>query len=166
LTFLGLQKNNLDTRGLRSILKLRHLRALALSECMLIDALPGPSESPELDHLSLNGTAVSDRDVETILKMKSLTQLEVAYTKITVAGLQRLCDLKGLRKLDISKSLIGDPVIVEMRKKHPNIIITPKEKKQPTAPIAQDIAQDILDFSNTSEEKARIDKKKLRAPLR
>jgi hypothetical protein len=69
---------------------------------------------PNLRHLRLQHTQITDAGVKRIGRLTHLVSLYVADTKISDAGLAELKDLQGLKELRLSKSAITDAGLVHL----------------------------------------------------
>jgi hypothetical protein len=63
---------------------------------------------PELDHLTLSGTRVTDAGLASLRGLRGLRAGGLARTAVTDAGLARLAGLAELEVLDLSGTAVGD----------------------------------------------------------
>jgi Leucine-rich repeat (LRR) protein len=73
--------------------------------------------------LELNGSKITDGELENIKELKQLKTLQFAQTKITDAGLVHLKGLTTLESLDISNTNVTDDGIKGLQKVLPNLKI-------------------------------------------
>ena len=97
----------LDRDGFRRLGALQQLELLQLEGTPVTDDdLVHLRDCPELTHLGLNSTAITDRGLESLAKLH-LQQLDVSDTEITNAGLAHLAPLP-LQGLRINATSISD----------------------------------------------------------
>ena len=63
--------------------------------------------SPNLTHLSVNGTSLSDEDMQHLEKFTNLTQLNMNGTFITAKGCESIAKLQNLREIDLGRTKIS-----------------------------------------------------------
>ncbi|HZO85698.1 MAG TPA: hypothetical protein VFC26_10805 [Verrucomicrobiae bacterium] len=66
---------------------------------------------PNLEHLDLSGTEITDRGLEVLRRLKKLRSLKLSWTRITDAGAAHLSNCDGLERLDLSATRTGDGAI-------------------------------------------------------
>lgn len=92
---------------------LPHLTSLRLdgSRELSDDGIRALAALPNLQHLDLQGTAITDQAVAAIAAMPALRSLSLAWTRVTDAGIAALGALAHLERIDLSGTPSGDGAI-------------------------------------------------------
>ena len=100
---LGLEKTHVTDRGFASLPPLRNLRYLMLTDVQISDAAAALHRygCPELFHLNLGGTNITDVGVAEVAQMPRLTDLHLNATKVTDAAIKNLAPLLKLNDLGL-----------------------------------------------------------------
>ena len=90
-----------------------HLTSLRLdgSQQLGDDGIRALAALPHLQHLDLQGTAVTDSALAAIATMPALRSLSLAWTGVTDAGIAALSQLEHLEHIDLSGTPSGDGAI-------------------------------------------------------
>ncbi len=98
-----------DARA-REISRLLHLTTLRLdgSQQFTDDGLRWLTELPNLQHLDLQGTGISDAGLMALRDMTSLKTLSLAWTHVSDAGVSALQSLPQLERIDLMGTHCGD----------------------------------------------------------
>lgn len=73
--------------------------------------------------LHLSFSDVTDDGVEKLLSLKRLRHVSVDNTKVTGRGVIKLAELPNLQILTVLESQISDELAVELKSKHPHLLI-------------------------------------------
>jgi outer membrane protein assembly factor BamB len=100
LRFLDLSLVGITDKGIHALAPLTHLRALYLlyntgfsGPRLTDDCMTTISSFTDLKHLSIVGAKVSDRSLDEFGKLKNLSYLEIQYTRVNAAAVERLQEL-------------------------------------------------------------------------
>jgi Leucine-rich repeat (LRR) protein len=66
---------------------------------------------PNLEHLDLSGTGITNRGLEVLGRLKKLKSLKLSWTRTTDAGATHLSDCDSLERIDLSATHTGDGAI-------------------------------------------------------
>jgi Leucine Rich repeat len=93
--------------------QLTHLTALHLdgSQQLSDTGVRALAKLPNLHHLDLQGTGITDEALSAIGAMPALTSLSLAWTRVTDAGIAALRTLDKLVRIDLSGTRSGDGAV-------------------------------------------------------
>ena len=99
--------------AMERISHLEHLTTLRLggSKALTDAGVRHLSRMPQLRHLDLSGTQVTDRGVEALRDLPNLETISLSWTAITDAGTPHLTHCERLRRVDLGGTRTGDGTI-------------------------------------------------------
>jgi hypothetical protein len=117
LVHLALDSTRVTAAGIRELLPLDHLEGLAVSDCKGIDdaACQAIAKLPALHVLSLAGTSVGNKGLESLRDCSGLATLWLDNTAVTDQGLSPIGSLSNLKTLSIKRTKITSDGLVHLR---------------------------------------------------
>ena len=110
----GLDANGQMTDAvLARIAGLEHVTSLQLggSKALTDDGVRHLARMPQLRHLDLSGTQLTDRALEVLRALPALESLSLSWTRVTDAGCAHLSGCQRLQRVDLSGTSTGDGAI-------------------------------------------------------
>jgi len=115
------------------------LNALDLHACNVDElGLKDLVNCPKLNNLSVSGNSkVTDSAMKYVNQMKNLQFLDLLNTKVTVAGLAQLKDLKHLIRILISDTYVTPKAALALNRKIPTLRIEMRTAKSVDKDVAR-----------------------------
>lgn len=110
---VGLRKLNLDNSpvtdaGLRALGPMPDLRDLSLTRSLITEDAVSiiVNQFPNLEHLRLDATAITDKHLDKLSQLTSLERLSLYRTRITDGSCEHLAKITSLRTLSLDQTRI------------------------------------------------------------
>jgi beta-lactamase regulating signal transducer with metallopeptidase domain len=152
LSWLSLQRSNVQDADLAQWGALKNLRAVNLWDAKISDA--GIAEIiswSALQSLKLGGTGITDEALESVAKLAALRELDLSRTKVTDQGLGSLAPLKQLESLKLAETTITDAGLFVLDKLPALRGVTLDETEVTAAGLAQLAKRDGFRWMQTEQ---------------
>ena len=120
LQTLNLRDTKISDKGLKSLVKLKGLKKLDLSECnspgVSSDSGATFAQIPSLESLNLWATNFTDEGVKELATLSKLTWLNLDNTKVTDRGVQAIESMNQLTWIHLGKTKVTDGVVPSLLK--------------------------------------------------
>ncbi len=131
LSELYLDRTSVTPHGLEKVASLRALGVLSLRGLRLTRAVfEAIATLPKLIYLDLTGCTFDDRDLQALCRSKSVSDIFMAHTDMTDAGLQQLLGLSTLELVGAIDTRVTEQAVEQFETKRPECVVSFDESKR------------------------------------